>query len=88
MINIVNVGCESVICVKNMQTGITASRKADAVVDRHNVIIPAVHDYDWHVRRRGRQGFVARHIICRRQDEQTNGSDLCGGRSGNVTTHT
>ena len=61
----------TVISVNNMQCSPTFSCIPDAVFDRHNIIVPAMHDKNRNIGRRGCQSLKLRHVISRSKHKQT-----------------
>src|SRR6266852_1526418 len=78
---------QPMVGVEQVQRRLMLARPANAVLHRHDVIVPAVYDggRTGHVLRR--VFFVTRHIKGGRQQEQAAGPKLTGRGGGDVPAH-
>ena len=75
---------QPVIRVEHVQRGAVLARPAHAVLHRHDVIVPAVHDDGRAGDVLRRVGFESRHVEGGRQQEQAARLHARGGGGGNV----
>ena len=85
---LINIRRESVIAIHQMQGRATATCVTNAVLDRHNVIMPAVHNGDGYGWRLRCQILVPLHEVRRSQDKEPNRTNLPRRSSRYVPAHT
>src|SRR5690606_23805937 len=85
--DLLDVRREAMIGVEHVELTLVFAREANRVLDRNDVVIPAMHDRDWAFGGYRRVLFVAAHEECRREEEHAANGHVRRDRRRDVPAH-